>query len=200
VAEPIRFYMDQHYPSPVSRALRRRGVDLLTAQEAGRCGVQDPAQLAFATAEERVMVTFDTDYLALHQSGVAHAGIAWCPEQKHSVGRDAEPLPQPGLLFAAEQDKGWAVDSKTVPDPKHCRRWSAHVPDGERRLGPSELDGCSVFCLATFPLPDERSGYAFAHRDKDGHCLCERTYPGAGLSHARQRGPSPGSSPRHLRR
>ena len=33
------------------------------------------------------MVTFDTDYLALHQAGTQHAGIAWCPEQKHSIGQ-----------------------------------------------------------------------------------------------------------------
>jgi Domain of unknown function (DUF5615) len=59
---------------------------VLTAQDAGRCGQSDPDQLAFATAEERVVVTFDADYLALHQSGVQHGGIAWCPQQKHSIG------------------------------------------------------------------------------------------------------------------
>ena len=32
-------------------------------------------------------VTFDADYLALHQSGVSHGGIAWCPAQKHSIGQ-----------------------------------------------------------------------------------------------------------------
>jgi hypothetical protein len=78
--------MDQHYYSSVSKGLRRLGLDVLTAQDAGRCGLPDPDQLAFATAEERVMVTFDSDYLALHQSGVGHAGIAWCPQQKYGIG------------------------------------------------------------------------------------------------------------------
>jgi hypothetical protein len=86
VAEPIRFYMDQHYYSSVTMALRRLGIDVLTAQEAGRCSLHDAHQLAFATIEQRVMVTFDSDYLALHQSGVTHAGIAWCPQQKYSIG------------------------------------------------------------------------------------------------------------------
>ena len=86
MAEPLRFYMDQHFPSPVSRALARRGMDVLTAQEAERCGLQDPDQLAFATAEGRVMVTFDPDFLSLHQSGVKHAGIAWCPQRKYGTG------------------------------------------------------------------------------------------------------------------
>jgi hypothetical protein len=66
--------------------LRLRGLGVLTAQDAGRCGFPDSDQLAFATAEGRVMVTFDTDYLALHQGGTPHEGIAWCPATKHSVG------------------------------------------------------------------------------------------------------------------
>src|SRR5438105_14940228 len=78
--------MDQHYPGPVTQALRRLGIDVLTAQEAGRCGLPDPDQLAFATAAERVLVTFDPDYLALHNAGTPHAGIAWCPATKHRVG------------------------------------------------------------------------------------------------------------------
>lgn len=76
MAEPIRYYMDEHLPAQVTQGLRRLGIDVLTAQEAGRCGLPDPDQLAFATAEEWVMVTFDTDYLALHRAGVRHAGIA----------------------------------------------------------------------------------------------------------------------------
>jgi len=78
--------MDQHYPGPVSQGLRRLGIDVLTTQEARHCGFSDSDQLAFATAEQRVMVTFDSDYLALHWSGIDHAGIAWCPAQKFGGG------------------------------------------------------------------------------------------------------------------
>ncbi len=78
--------MDQNFPGPVSRALVRHAVDVLTAQDADRCGIPDAEQLAFATAEERVMVTFDPDFPALHRSGVKHAGIAWCPERKYGIG------------------------------------------------------------------------------------------------------------------
>ncbi|MBI3947329.1 MAG: DUF5615 family PIN-like protein, partial [Armatimonadetes bacterium] len=45
--------------------LRRRGVDALTAQEAGRGRLHDSDHLAFALAEERVLVTMDSDFLAL---------------------------------------------------------------------------------------------------------------------------------------
>ncbi len=86
MAEPIRYYFDQNFFGPVGPALRLLGIDVLTAQDAGRCGFSDPDQLACALAEDRVVVTFDTDYLALHQSGVAHAGIVWCPQTKYGIG------------------------------------------------------------------------------------------------------------------
>jgi len=86
VADSVRFYFDQHMWASVAQGLRDKGIDVLTTQDAGRCGLTDPDQLAFAAAEGRVMVTFDTDYLVLHHSGVSHAGIGWCPEQKHSIG------------------------------------------------------------------------------------------------------------------
>ena len=86
MAEPIRFYMDQNFPGPVSRGLLRHGIDVLTAHDAGRCGLTDPEQLSFALAQRRVIATFDSDFLALHLAGTEHAGIAWCQEQKYGVG------------------------------------------------------------------------------------------------------------------
>jgi hypothetical protein len=86
VAEPIRYFCDQNTHGAVAPGLRLHGIDVLTALEAGRCGLPDPDQLAFATAQERVMVTHDPDYLALHNSGVSHAGIAWCHATKYGVG------------------------------------------------------------------------------------------------------------------
>jgi hypothetical protein len=78
--------MDQHFPGAVTLGLRQRGIDVLTAQEAGRCGLPDSDQLDYATTEERVLVSFDSDFLALHRTGVRHAGIAWCPQQKYGIG------------------------------------------------------------------------------------------------------------------
>jgi hypothetical protein len=86
VADAIRYYFDQHISGAVVAGLRQRGIDVLTAHEAGRCGSPDADQLDFATAEGRVLTTFDPDYLALHNSGIAHAGITWCPATKYSIG------------------------------------------------------------------------------------------------------------------
>jgi hypothetical protein len=82
----IRFYFDQHIPVVVARGLQRRGVDVLTAQEAGQCGFSDPEQLHFALQNGRVLVTFDADFLSLASGGVKHAGIAFCPATKYSIG------------------------------------------------------------------------------------------------------------------
>jgi predicted nuclease of predicted toxin-antitoxin system len=79
--------MDQHIPASVSLGLRRHGVDVLTTQEAGRCGLSDSEQLSFASSKGRVIVTFDSDFLAHHQAGVQHSGIAWCQEHKYSIGQ-----------------------------------------------------------------------------------------------------------------
>jgi hypothetical protein len=73
--------------------------------------------LAFATVEERVMVTFDTDFLALHQTGIEHAGIAWCQEQKYTIGKLIQAL----LLVHG------------VLDRMH-ERWAA-IPDFQRTRG-----------------------------------------------------------------
>jgi hypothetical protein len=86
VADPIQYFVDQHYPAAVTQGLRRLGINVLTAQDAGRCGLPDSDQLVFATAQERVLASFDSDFLALHQSGITHAGIAWCPQQKYGIG------------------------------------------------------------------------------------------------------------------
>ena len=87
MAKPIRYFFDQHIPSAVAHGLRQRGVDVSTAQDAGRCGLPDADQLQFSTKDERVLVSFDTDYLALAASGVQHAGIAWCHAMKYSIGQ-----------------------------------------------------------------------------------------------------------------
>lgn len=70
--------------SPVDCA---HGIDVLRAQDANMGGQPDPVQLAYATAQERMVVTHDVDYLTLHASGVQHAGIAYCKGTKYSVGQ-----------------------------------------------------------------------------------------------------------------
>lgn len=83
--ERIRFYFDEHVPQAVADGLRRRGVDVLTAQAAGRSGLPDDEQLAYATQQALVMVTMDSDYLILAAQGELHAGIAYAKQGSRSI-------------------------------------------------------------------------------------------------------------------
>lgn len=87
MAEAVRFYLDEHIASLVMRGLRQRGIDVLTADEAGRSGLPDPEQFEFATKEERVIVTFDADYLQLAACAAEHFGVAHCHATKYSPGQ-----------------------------------------------------------------------------------------------------------------
>ena len=75
----VRYYVDEHIPGAVVRALRARGVDVMTVSEAGLRTASDETHLSYALSEHRVMVTYDPDFLRLHAGGGEHAGIAYAP-------------------------------------------------------------------------------------------------------------------------
>jgi hypothetical protein len=61
----IRFYMDEQVPGPVTKGLRSRDVDVITAQEDDREGAQDAAVLQRSIELGRILVTFDKDFFAI---------------------------------------------------------------------------------------------------------------------------------------
>jgi predicted nuclease of predicted toxin-antitoxin system len=61
----------------VVEGLRRRGVDVTTAYEAGLVAATDRRQIEYAQEAGRVVVTQDTDFLRLHAQGSRHSGIAF---------------------------------------------------------------------------------------------------------------------------
>ena len=72
-------------------ALRARGVDVITATEAGMLGCSDSEQLDYATAQGRVFSTFNRgDFYRLHTQylteGKYHRGIILAPQQRYSIG------------------------------------------------------------------------------------------------------------------
>jgi len=81
VSEESKYYMDEHVPKAVTTGLRRRGIDVLTTQEANLLAASDEAHLALANREERVVFTQDADFLRLHAEGVPHAGIVYAHQQ-----------------------------------------------------------------------------------------------------------------------
>ena len=78
-------------------ALRPRRVDVETAHEAGMRKRMDHEHLAYATAQGRVVYTFNTrHFCALHADlltrGKSHAGIVVCPQQRYRVGEQIRRL------------------------------------------------------------------------------------------------------------
>ena len=74
-------YLDENFIDEIYIDVLSAGAfDVLDAKSAGMLGRSDADQLAFATAHERLLVTFDRkDYFRLHgeviQRGDHHAGI-----------------------------------------------------------------------------------------------------------------------------
>jgi hypothetical protein len=82
----VRLYLDEDAMSnSLLRALRSRGIDVISVQEAGTEGFLDHQQLDWATSQGRVIYTHNIgDFCRLHsqylETGRNHAGIALIPQ------------------------------------------------------------------------------------------------------------------------
>jgi sugar phosphate isomerase/epimerase len=76
-----RLYADENFKRAAVEELRRLGHDVLTVQEAGQQGGNDPQVLANATALGRAVLTFNRrHFIRLHMQSSAHAGIIVCTD------------------------------------------------------------------------------------------------------------------------
>ena len=73
----LHYYFDEHIKHVIAEQLERRGIDVLTAQVAGRAGIgiSDEELLDFAASLGRVLVTEDRDFISLAYSQLPHAGV-----------------------------------------------------------------------------------------------------------------------------
>jgi uncharacterized protein with PIN domain len=85
VENNIRFYLDENVANDIAEGLRHRGIDVVTTPEAGNMGLTDEEHLAFALAQNRVIVTQDSDFLILDSQGLPHAGIVYYKPQTRTV-------------------------------------------------------------------------------------------------------------------
>lgn len=92
MSDRVRYHMDEHIPLALAYGLRRRGIDVTTAAEAGLLGAPDERHIEFALQSRRVMVTHDADFLRLHTSGIKQAGIAYCKRGARTVGQMLQAL------------------------------------------------------------------------------------------------------------
>jgi len=104
MGQPVKFYTDEHVARAVVRALRQRGVDVVTVPEVGLLGATDKEHLEWARAEGRVLFTQDDDFLRLHAMGIDHEGIAYAT-QGTSIGDIIRGLMQIFQLLEADDMK-----------------------------------------------------------------------------------------------
>ena len=83
-------------------------MDILTANEAGTLGMQDPDLLAFAAAHNRILVSHDKRTLPQHFAAFRVAGHdspgVMLISRKHSIGRSIEALL---LIWEASHHDEW---------------------------------------------------------------------------------------------
>ena len=73
----IKLYTDEHVVPAVVNALRKQGLDILTAQEAQMLNAPDEEHLRFAISQGRSIFTQDADFLRLHARQIKHRGIIY---------------------------------------------------------------------------------------------------------------------------
>jgi predicted nuclease of predicted toxin-antitoxin system len=103
----IRLYMDEHVPRAITEGLRTRGVDVLTAQDDGATGSEDPMLLDRATALGRVLVTADQDFevesARRQKAAIRFSGIIFLRLQSMTPGRCIDELEL--ITVAMESDE-----------------------------------------------------------------------------------------------
>ena len=102
----IKYHLDEHIDSAVAAGLRLRGVDVTTTIEQGLDGASDLRQLEFALANGRGLVTCDSDFIALANSGVPHAGIVFWTARHRRLGQVVLDLVLLSRIGTAEEITG----------------------------------------------------------------------------------------------
>ena len=90
----MRLLLNEQINPMVAAELRKKGYDVVTANDLGTRGASDPEQFATAAAEQRALVTYNiADFHALFmdsaQKGLSHWGIIFISEKtisQRSVG------------------------------------------------------------------------------------------------------------------
>jgi hypothetical protein len=92
----LLLYMDVHVRNEITEGLRRRNVDVLTAQQDGTTALQDPALLDRATALGRVLFSQDEDLLAeaaaRQRSGQGFGGVIYAHQLNVTIGQCVDEL------------------------------------------------------------------------------------------------------------
>lgn len=110
----LSFYLDENVPTEVARQLRLSGIDAVSVRELGLLGTDDPNHLQRATSMSRVLCTHDQDFLRLAAEGLEHAGIAFSPQDRVSIGGWVRALRALHASYPSDAVVGARVFSRTL--------------------------------------------------------------------------------------
>src|SRR5438552_347200 len=92
----LALYMDHHVPSAITAGLRRRGVDVLTADEDGSAKLEDDPLLDRVTSLGRALFSQDEDLLAIahrrQRTGQEFAGVLYAHQLVITIGQAVHDL------------------------------------------------------------------------------------------------------------
>jgi len=94
----LRLYVDEDaMDGDLVRGLRSRGIDLVTAADAGMIRRKDEEHLSFATLQGRALYSFNVgDFHEIHTewtaTGRGHAGIILAQQKRYSTGEQIRRL------------------------------------------------------------------------------------------------------------
>lgn len=100
----LRYYFDEHMNPDLATQLRKRGIDVLTTQEAGHANQKfsDADQLAYATSLGRILVIEEKrEFPALHKH-LSHAEIIIL-QRRAGLGKFIEYLEYVALVLEPEE-------------------------------------------------------------------------------------------------
>src|SRR5437588_7431839 len=107
----LRLYTDVHVPEPVTRGLRQRGIDVLTAHEDGTTRLPDDQLLDRASALGRVLFTEDKDLLreaaSRQRRGEAFGGVIYIYQRDLEIGRCVDDLEVIAEVSTSEEMANW---------------------------------------------------------------------------------------------
>jgi Domain of unknown function (DUF5615) len=112
----IRLYMDVHVPQSITTQLRRRNVDVLTAQEDDTIKLPDEQLLERTTALNRVLFTQDIRFRARaedwQRQGKAFGGLIYGHQLGGTIGQFVQDLE---LIAQASEPEDWSNRIEYIP-------------------------------------------------------------------------------------
>jgi len=109
-------YLDVHVPAAIADQLRRRGVDVLTAQDDGTPQLEDADLLARSTVLCRLLFTQDIRFKALaegwQRAGRSFAGLVFGHQLHGSIGQYVRDL---DLIAKVTEPEEWIGRVEKLP-------------------------------------------------------------------------------------